>query len=170
MNTSISSLQFTLTNGALLSSIVKWTNYQACRKKSSLPAPYNTKINVLADTSWYFRWNTFLPCVTHEQLCLHKIDGTLKKHAIIEMEECTIKRLDDVEGTYCLVVFKFTALDHQANQIGEPTNMMRDPLKRQQSKAQTHLANLTCDFTARIKPKLERRALLRAETEEQYYV
>ena len=57
------------------------------------------------------------------------LDGTLKKHAIIEMEECTIKRLDDVEGTYCLVVFKVTALDHQANQIGEPKRMMRDPLK-----------------------------------------
>ena len=57
------------------------------------------------------------------------LDGTLKKHAIIEMEECTIKRLDDVEGTYCSVVFKVTALDQQANQIGEPKRMMRDPLK-----------------------------------------
>ena len=44
------------------------------------------------------------------------------------MEECTIKRLDDVEGTYCLVVFKVTALDQQANQIGEPKRMMRDPI------------------------------------------
>ena len=25
------------------------------------------------------------------------LDGTLKKHAIFEMEECTIKRLDDIE-------------------------------------------------------------------------
>ena len=56
------------------------------------------------------------------------LDGTLKKHAIIEMEECTIKRLDDVEGTYCSVVFKVTALDQQANQIGEPKRMLRDPL------------------------------------------
>ena len=54
------------------------------------------------------------------------LDGTLKKHAIIEMEECTIKRLDDVEGTYCSVVFKVTALDQQANQIGEPKRMMND--------------------------------------------
>ena len=57
------------------------------------------------------------------------LDGTLKRHVIVKMEECTIERLDDVEGTYCLVVFKVTALDHQANQIGEPKRMMRDPLK-----------------------------------------
>ena len=73
MNTSISSLQFTLTNGALQSSIGNVNeNYQACRTNSSLPAPYNTKKNsALADTSDDLRWNTFLPCVTHEQLCLH---------------------------------------------------------------------------------------------------
>ena len=57
------------------------------------------------------------------------LDGTLKKHAIIEMEECTIKRLDDVEGTYCSVVFMVTALDRQTKKLGEPKRMMRDPLK-----------------------------------------
>ena len=118
------------------------------------------------------------------------LDGTLKKHAIIEMEECTIKRLDDVRRNLLLGCIQGYSTRppresdrgtkenderpaekrHQANQIGEPTNIMRDSLKRQQRKARTHLASLTCDFTALIKSKLERRALLRAKTEEQYYV
>ena len=111
------------------------------------------------------------------------LDETLKKHTIIEMEECTIKRLDDVRRNLLLGRIQGYSTRppresdwgtkenderpaekrHQANQIGEPTNIMRDSLKRQQRKARTHLASLTCDFTALIKSKLERRALLCAQ-------
>ena len=67
-----------------------------------------------------------MPCVTHEQLCVHFMDGTLKMHAIIELEEYTVQKLNDKEGTYCLGVFNVTALDHHADKIGEPKNIMRD--------------------------------------------
>ena len=130
MNTSISLFQFTLTNGALQSSIGNVNELSSLSYKFfSASALQHQKEQCLGRYKWWSQMEyIFAMCYTRTAVP-PLLDGTLKKHAIIEMEECTIKRLDDVEGTYCSVVFKVTALDHQANQIGEPKRMMRDPLK-----------------------------------------
>ena len=130
MNATNSSLQFTLTNSALLSSVTRGIEQTIkpvvqillCQP---LTTPGKNKSHgryklMISDGTHY------MPCVTHEQLCVHFMDGTLKMHAIIELEEYTVQKLNDKEGTYCLGVFNVTALDHHADKIGEPKNIMRD--------------------------------------------
>ena len=130
MNTSISLLQFTLTKGAMQSSIGNVNEQSSLSYKFfSASALQHQKEQCLGRYKWWSQTEHILAMCYTRTAVPPLLDETLKKHAIIEMEECTIKRLDDIEGTYCSVVFMVTALDRQTNKFGEPKRMMRDPLK-----------------------------------------
>ena len=122
--------RFTLTHGALLSSINNGIDRTIkpvvqiilCHPidKPEIEESRGRYKLMISDGTHY------MPCVTHQRMCIYFINGTLKKNAVIELEEYTVQQLNDAERTYCLGLIEATALEHGYTQIGEPKNIMRE--------------------------------------------
>ena len=131
MNHSSTSPPFALTHGALLSTItngIENTIKPVVQIIHCQPLTTPTPDGILGRYKLIISdGKYFMPCVTHEQLCIHFTEGTLKKNTIIELEEYTLQQLNNDERTYCLGIYKITAHDSAVTtRIGKPKNILRE--------------------------------------------